>query len=426
MKKGFLKGFLAGILCCAMLFALISCKGNNNESRLTKKDTTPTPTQAQSQETGTPTPTPSLTPAESFSDVDFKDKLNEIAGVLDRYYYQQIDYNKVAEGLYRGMVDSLGDPYTVYYNPDELEKFLDSTDGSYAGLGAAVNLADSKYPQLIRIFPGSPAEIAGLLAGDELIEVDGEDLYGQSLDVAVSKIRGPVGTKVSLTVYREGEPEYLHFDVIRNTVEIPTVASQMLDGNIGYIAVSEFDDVTSSQFILAVDELTSQGMKALIVDLRSNPGGLLSTVKKMLSRVMEKGKLLVYMEDKYGQREDHYSNTDATVDVPIAVLMNGYSASASEVFAGCLQDYGKAILVGTQSYGKGIVQNLIPLSDGSAVKVTVSSYFTPNGRNIHKTGLTPDIEVPLADELKKLSVIPMEDDNQLQAAVEALKKKLGE
>ena len=308
----------------------------------------------------------------------------------------------------------------------ELEKFLDSTDGSYAGLGAAVNLADSKYPQLIRIFPGSPAEIAGLLAGDELIEVDGEDLYGQSLDVAVSKIRGPVGTKVSLTVYREGEPEYLHFDVIRNTVEIPTVASQMLDGNIGYIAVSEFDDVTSSQFILAVDELTSQGMKALVVDLRSNPGGLLSTVKKMLSRVVEKGKLLVYMEDKYGQREDHYSNTEATVDVPIAVLMNGYSASASEVFAGCLQDYGKAILVGTQSYGKGIVQNLIPLSDGSAVKVTVSSYFTPNGRNIHKTGLTPDIEVPLADELKKLSVIPMEDDNQLQAAVEALKKKLGE
>ena len=407
-----------------MLAVLMSCKGNSDENRLTKKDTTPTPTQAQVQETGTPTPT--LTPAESFTDVEFKEKLSEIADVLDRYYYQPIDYNKVAEGLYRGMVESLGDPYTVYYNPDELEKFLDSTDGSYAGLGAAVNLAESKYPELIRIFPGSPAEIAGLQAGDELIEVDGEDLYGQSLDVAVSKIRGPVGTKVSLTVYREGEPEYLHFDVIRNTVEIPTVAYQMLDNKIGYIAVSEFDEVTSSQFIQAIDDLTGQGMRALVVDLRSNPGGLLSTVKKMLSRIVEKGKILVYMEDKNGQREDHFSNSDATVDVPIAVLMNGYSASASEVFAGCLQDYGKAILVGTQSFGKGIVQNLIPLSDGSALKVTVSSYFTPNGRNIHKTGLTPDVEVPLADELKKLSVIPMENDNQLKAAVEALEKKLGQ
>ena len=419
MKKVFLKGFLVGILCCAMLAALISCKGNDDESRLTRKNTTSSPTQSD-QQGGSPTP------AESFEDIEFKDKLNEIAGVLDRYYYQSIDYSKVAEGMYRGMVDSLGDPYTVYYNAEELEKFLDSTDGSYAGLGAAVNLSESKYPRLIRIFAGSPAEAAGLLPNDELIEVDGEDLYGKSLDVAVSKIRGPVGSRVSITVYREGEPELLHFEVIRNTVQIPTVATQLLDDGIGYISVSEFDDVTSGQFTKAVDELKEQGMRALVVDLRNNPGGLLSTVNVMLSKILPKGSLLVYMEDKYGQREEHYSNTEETVDVPMAILMNDNSASASEVFAGCLQDYGKAVLVGTQSYGKGVVQNLIPLSDGSAVKVTVSSYFTPKGRNIHKTGLTPDVEVPLADELKGRSSFSVSEDNQLQAAIGELKKQLGE
>lgn len=420
VKKGFGKGFLAGILCCVMLFVIVSCgKGNENESRLTKKQTTPTPVTVAE---GTPTPTP--TPASSLSDVEYAGKLKQISEILDKYYYQPIDYNNIVDGIYHGMVSAVGDPYTVYYNAQEMETFLQSSAGSYAGLGASVRIGDSKYPVLTRVFPGSPAEKAGLLAEDTVIEVDGEDVYNVPLDIVVTKVRGPIGSHLELTVYREGEPEYLHFDVIRDTVELPTVEHQMLANQIGYISVLEFDEVTAQQFNDAVDDLTRQNMRALIVDLRSNPGGSLATVKSMLSRILPKGKLLVYMEDKYGQKEEHFSNTDETVDVPIAVLMNGNSASASEVFGGCLQDYGKAILVGTQSFGKGIVQTILPLGDGSGIKVTISSYFTPNGRNIHKKGLTPDVEVELKDELKKLTTIPIEDDNQIQKAIEELKKKI--
>ena len=422
MNKGFLRGFIAGLLCCVMLLVIVSCSGHEDESRLTKKESTPTPTQAE--QPGTPTAT--LTPAKAFTDVEYQDKLNMIADVLDKYYYQDIDYNDVVDGLYHGMVNALGDPYSVYYNAEEMAAFEESSTGSYAGLGCLVTLGDDKYPKITRVFPGSPAEKAGLMAEDEVVEVDGEDLYGVDLSLVVTKVRGPIGSHVILTVYRAGEPEYLHIDVTRGTVEIPTIEYQMLEGNIGYISVLEFDEVTAQQFNDAVDDLQRQHMNALVVDLRNNPGGMLYTVKSMLSRILEKGKLLVYMEDKYGKREEHYSNTNETVDIPIAVLMNGNSASASEVFGGCLQDYGKAILVGTQSYGKGIVQTIIPLGDGSGVKVTISSYFTPNGRNIHKIGLTPDVEVELDDELKKLSKIPIEQDNQLKVAVEELQKKLGQ
>ena len=421
VNKGFLRGFIAGLLCCVVLLVAVSCGGNEDESRLTKKNSTPTVTQAQ--ETGTPTPT--LTPAEEFTSVEYQEKLKQIAGVLDQYYYQSIDYNEVVDGIYHGMVDALGDPYTVYFNAEEMASFQESSSGSYAGLGCAVTIGDDKYPKLTRVFPGSPADIAGLLADDVIVEVEGEDLYGVALDIVVTKVRGPIGSKVELTVYRAGEPDYLHIVVTRNTVEIPTVEYQMLNGNIGYIIVAEFDDVTAEQFNKAVDALLDQHMVALIVDVRSNPGGTLYTVKSMLSRILSKGTLLVYMEDKYGKREEHYSNTNDTIDIPIAVLMNGNSASASEVFAGCLQDYGKAILVGTQSFGKGIVQTLVPLGDGSGIKVTISSYFTPMGRNIHKIGLTPDVEVELDPDLKKLNSIPIEDDNQLKAAIDALKEKLG-
>ena len=227
-------------------------------------------------------------------------------------------------------------------------------------------------------------------------------------------------------MYREGEPDYLTFVVKRDIVEVPTVEIEMLDNRIGYIKVSEFDDVTATQFDKGIKELNSKGMQALIVDLRGNPGGLLRTVQSMLSRILPKDELLVYMKDKNGEREDHYSDSPLTLDMPIAVLINGYSASASEVFAGCLQDYGKAVLVGTQSFGKGIVQTMYPLGDGSALKVTISAYYTPKGRNIHKTGLTPDVVVELDESLRKMNSIPIEQDNQIQAAVAEVMKKLGQ
>ena len=422
MKKGFFAGFLTALLCCAILLGVVSCgKENPEESRLTKLSTTPTMDVSQK---GTPTPTP--TPATSISDVDYETKIKQIADVLNEYYYQPIDFNEVVDGVYHGMVSGIGDPYTVYFNEKELSAFQESTSGSFAGIGCAVRINDNGYPQITRIFKDSPAEKAGLLIGDVVVEVEGEDIYGISLDIVVTKIRGPIGSHVNITVFREGEPEYLHIDAIRDQVSIPTVEYQMLDGNIGYIIVAEFDDVTAKQFNDAVDNLTKQNMKALIVDLRDNPGGTLRTVTSMLSRILPKGELLVYMEDKYQQKEEYFSSSTATVNVPIAILMNGNSASASEVFAGCLQDYGKAILVGTQSFGKGIVQTIIPLNDGSAIKVTISSYFTPKGRNIHKVGLTPDVPVELDPSLVQKTSITIEEDNQLKAAVDAIKAKITE
>lgn len=412
MNKDTWKGFLAGILCCLLIAVTIAC-GSESENRLTKKNDTLQPIEE-------------LTPAASLEETNYKTKLEKIGAVLDYYYYQDIDYNKVADGLYHGAVSGLGDPYTVYYNPQEYASFQQASDGVYAGIGSRVTIGDNGYPLLSQVFEGGPADKAGIKTGDFVVEIDGEDVGGMDLDLVASKMRGEVGTTVEVTVYREGETDYLHFTVKRDTVEVPTVEYRMLEGGIGYIMVAEFDDVTAQQFNDAVKDLSRKNMSALVVDLRNNPGGLLRTVQSMLSRILKKGELLVYMEDKNGKREDYYSDSTLTLDIPIAVLMNGYSASASEVFAGCLQDYGKAVLVGTQSFGKGIVQTMYPLGDGSAIKVTISAYYTPNGRNIHKTGLTPDIAVELSDEAKKLSKIPEDQDAQLQAAIKALKDKLGD
>ncbi len=414
MNKDTCKGFLAGLLSCVLIFVLIACGGKEDENRLTKKNKT----------SSALTPGAELTPAASLTETGYQEKLDRIAAVLDYYYYQDIDYNKVADGIYHGAVSGVGDPYTVYFNPDEYSSFQESSDGMYAGFGSRVQIGDNGYPLLTQVFAGGPADKVGILTGDYIIEIDGEDVYGMELDLVASKMRGKVGTYVEVTIYREGEPDYLTFRVKRDIVEIPTVETEMLENGIGYIKVSEFDEVTATQFNDAVKKMTKEGMKALIVDLRGNPGGLLSTVQSMLSRILPKGDLLVYMEDKNGKREDHYSNSSLTVDVPIAVLMNGYSASASEVFAGCLQDYGKATLVGTQSYGKGIVQTMYPLGDGSAIKVTISAYYTPKGRNIHKTGLTPDVMVELDESLRKMNSIPLDQDNQVKAAVEVLLPKI--
>ncbi|MBR5712316.1 MAG: S41 family peptidase [Lachnospiraceae bacterium] len=415
MNKDSWKGFFAGVICCLLIAAAIACGADDSENRLTKKEVTPTTA-----------PDVTLPPAKSLEETNYQLKVERLASVLDYYYYQDIDYNDIADGIYHGMVNGVGDPYTTYYNAKEFAAFQESSDGKYAGFGSRVTIGDNGYPLLTQVFENGPAYKAGIRTGDYVVEVDGESTYGVDTDILVTKMRGEVGSTVEVVVYREGEPDYITFTVIRDIVEIPTVSYEMLENNIGYISVLEFDEVTAQQFTEAVNDLTKQKMKALVVDLRGNPGGLLSTVKSMLSRIVEKGKMLVYMEDKNGRREEHTSDSTKTVDVPIAVLMNGYSASASEVFAGCLQDYGKAILVGTQSFGKGIVQTLYPLGDGTGIKLTVSAYYTPNGRNIHKTGLTPDILVELDDELKKLSTIPHDKDNQLKAAVDALMEKIGQ
>ena len=246
-------------------------------------------------------------------------------------------------------------------------------------------------------------------------------MTGEDLNKVVSLIKGEEYTTVSVEVARNGEEDYLEFEVERRTIEVPTVESEMLEDQIGYIAITSFDDVTTDQFLTALDTLEAQGMEALVVDLRNNGGGLVSSVCAILDRLLPEG-LIVYTEDKYGNREEEFSDAEHSFDKPMAVLVNANSASASEIFAGAVKDYGAGTLVGTTTYGKGIVQKIYPLSDGTAVKLTVSKYYTPDGNNIHGTGIEPDVKAELPEELMYAVEVPKEEDTQLQAALEVLRE----
>lgn len=347
-------------------------------------------------------------------------KLDEIQTLMETYYLEDIDTEQVEDFLYKGAVAGLGDIYAAYYTEEEYQSMIDSTNGSYYGIG--VEISQNMTTGIItisRVFEGSPAEEAGLLPGDVIYMIGDTEVTGEDLNKVVSLIKGEEFTTTTVTVAREGEKDYLEVEVERRTIEVPTVESEMLDGNIGYIAITSFDDVTTEQFLTALDTLESQGMEKLIVDLRNNGGGLVSSVCAILDRLLPEG-LIVYTEDKYGNREEEYSDAENYFDKPLAVLVNGNSASASEIFAGAIKDYGIGTLVGTTTYGKGIVQKIYPLSDGTAVKLTVSKYYTPNGNNIHGIGIEPDVIVELDESLENQVTVSKEEDNQLQAAIEVL------
>lgn len=347
-------------------------------------------------------------------------KLTEIEALMNNYYLDELDYEEIETWLYKGAVAGLGDPYAAYYTEEEYQSMLDTTNGSYCGIGVEISQNISTgIVTVARVFEGSPAEKAGLLPGDVLYKVGDMEATGEDLTMIVSKIKGKEHTTVVISVAREGEDDYLEFQVERETIEVQTVESEMLEGEIGYIAISSFDDVTSDQFVQALDKLEGQGMEGLIVDLRDNGGGLVSCVCKILDRLLPEG-LIVYTEDKYGNREEERSDAEHYFDKPLAVLVNGNSASASEIFAGAIKDYGIGALVGTKTYGKGIVQKIYPLSDGTAVKLTVSKYYTPKGNNIHGIGIEPDVEIELDEALEKKVVVSKEEDNQLQKARELL------
>ena len=351
-----------------------------------------------------------------------EEKLEEIEALMNSYYLEEIDPEQVESYLYKGAVAGLGDIYAAYYTEEEYQSLIDSTNGSYCGIG--VEISQNMTTGIItvtRVFEGTPAMEAGLLPGDILYKVEDQEVTGEDLTKVVTCIKGEENTEVSVTILRDGEEDYREFRVERRTIEVPTVAYEMLEDQIGYIAIASFDDVTSSQFIAALEELEGQGMKALVVDLRNNGGGLVSSVCAILDRLLPEG-LIVYTEDKYGNREEQTSDAEHYFDKPLVVLVNENSASASEIFAGAIKDYGTGTLVGTKTFGKGIVQKIFPLSDGTAVKLTVSKYYTPNGNNIHGIGIEPDVEVELNEELKNEVVIPKESDNQLQEAVGILKK----
>ena len=352
-----------------------------------------------------------------------EDKITEIETLVQKYYLNEIDTEQVENYLYKGMIAGLDDAYAAYYTKEEYQSMMDSTNGSYYGIG--VEMSQNMTTGIItitRVFEGSPAEEAGLLPGDVIYKVQDTEVTGEDLTKVVSKVKGAEGTTVPISVAREGESDYLTFDVERRTIEIATVEHRMLDGNIGYISIASFDDVTVNQFLTALEDLENQGETALIIDLRNNGGGLVSSAGSILDRLLPEG-LIVYTEDKYGNREELKSDAENYFDKPLAVLVNGNSASASEIFAGAIKDYGIGTLVGTQTFGKGIVQKVYPLSDGTAVKLTVSKYYTPKGNNIHGIGITPDVEVELDADVANAITIPEEKDNQLQKAVEILTEK---
>lgn len=347
-------------------------------------------------------------------------KMKVIENVIDTYFYKEdVDKDAMVDGIFKGMVESLGDPYSEYYSKEELESLYQDSFGVYYGVGAYVSLdTTTGLAKVSGIIADSPAEEADLRAEDIIYKVDDVDVTGMSLQETVSLIKGDENTTVKLTLIRDGKE--IEKEVTRRKVESPTVNFKMLDDGMAYIQITEFDTVTVDQFTEAMAMARGNDMKGLILDLRSNPGGNLSSVVSIAKQMLPKG-LIVYTEDRDGNREEYSCDGSKELDVPMAVLVNGNSASASEILAGAIKDYGIGTLVGTTTFGKGIVQRPIELSDGSAVKLTISSYYTPNGINIHGIGIEPDVECEFDSERYYSDEAY---DNQLEKAKEVLLQKM--
>lgn len=351
-------------------------------------------------------------------DASSEEKLSVLKGLIDENYIGDVDEEALEEGIYKGYIQGLEDPYSVYYNEEETKDLYETTEGEYSGIGAVLSQdLESGVITLVQIYEDSPAAKAGLKDNDILTKVGDIEVTGMDLSEVVTYIKGEKGTDVDLSVLRGEDAEEITVTATRDTVEAQTVKYEMLEGQTGYLSVSEFDSVTYAQYEEALNELADQGMTGLIVDLRNNPGGNLNTVCEMLDLVLPKG-TIVYTEDKDGKRETATSDDEHQINVPMVVLVNGNSASASEIYAGAIQDYGIGKIVGTQTYGKGVVQQIFDLGDGTSVKLTIAEYFTPNGRNIDGEGITPDVEVEYeADENNP------EADNQLEKALEVMKEE---
>lgn len=352
-------------------------------------------------------------------DAELINKLQSLENTIHQYFYlHEVSNEELQEGLYRGLLWALQDPYSEYYSAEELEEILQQTEGIYYGIGAYVTLdTATSLPKISGVIEGTPAQEAGLRTDDIIYEVEGVSTYGMSVTEAVGLIKGPENSQVTLTIVRMGETDYLEFTLTRRKVEAPTVKLTMLEDDIAYIELTEFDEVSIDQFADSLATARGSGMKGLILDLRGNPGGSVNAVVEMCRMILPEG-MIVYTENKEGKRTEYTCDGKRKLEVPMTVLVDGNSASASEIMAGAIKDYGIGTLVGTTTFGKGIVQQILSFMDGSAVKITISSYFTPKGNNIHGIGIEPDIECPFDGE----AYYGSEDhpDNQLEKAREVL------
>lgn len=382
-KKGFLKGCLFGIVITILLNTIVT-KGIQIYKRYTLQE------------------------------ISSKQKLSEINYIIDKYYVDDVTEEQLLEGMYYGMVESLNDPYSYYMDKDTFEQFLEETNGNYVGIGIIVTLDTSYTINIVNVFEGSPAEEKGLLPNDKIIKVEDTEVGFDNYSEAVSMIKGEEGSVVNLTIFRESENQAFEIAVPRRSIDVPTVSYEILQDNIGYIKITQFEGVTFEQFEEAFNYVQEQNTKGLILDLRDNPGGLLNTVVQITDLLVPEG-IITYIEDKNGEKTYQYSDANY-YDKPLVILVNGNSASASEVLSGAVKDLGIAKLVGETTYGKGVVQNIYQLSDGSGVKVTIAKYYTPSGVCIDGTGIEPDYPVVLDENV----IYNSEDDTQLYKAIDVI------
>ena len=441
-NSGFLKGVAVGMLSAVLMIAVLAgCSGissligpgsdkSNRIEQGTGEDATQknasastgSKTDNQVEETTSKATYGKYKPKSEQLTDDVIEKIDTLMQVIDYYYLYDYDKDEMVDAIYKAVMSSLGDPYTVYYTADEFNAFMESSSGSYCGIGVVVQQnMQTGLVTAVRPYEDCPGYEAGIRPGDLILAVDGTEITGMDLNTAVALIKGEEGTSVTITLQRD--EEVFDVEVTRRQIDVKTVNYRMMDDNIGYIQIEEFDEVTSDQFSQALDSLIEQGMEALVIDIRNNPGGILDTVVAMLDELLPEG-TIVSVKDRNGTAQEYTSDADTKLTVPLTVLINGNSASASEIFAGAIKDYGVGTLVGTTTYGKGIVQTAFSLSDGTGVKITIEDYYLPSGKSIHKVGVDPDVEIDLPDELKTYVTIPEDEDVQLQKAIEILKEQL--
>ena len=357
----------------------------------------------------------------ALSDTKTVQKLNYLESLINEEYLEEKEEDSLREGLYAGLMSGLNDPYSTYYTAEQYKELNTSNEGSYVGIGAVLQKDKDGGAKIVQLYEGGSGEQAGLKKGDVLKAIDGEDVTEKETADIAAMIKESDKDFVTLTVQRAEQKETLDIKVEIRDVEIQTVSHEVLDDETGYIRISEFSEVTSNQYKKAFEDLQDKGIKKLVVDLRNNPGGLLNAVCDVLRQILPEG-LIVYTEDKNGKKEEEKCDGKNELNMPLAVLVNGSSASASEIFAGAVKDYGIGTIVGTTTYGKGVVQTIQPLGDGSAVKITIAKYFTPKGNDINKKGITPDVEAELAEDSTDWTELTHEEDTQLQAALKEIRQ----
>ena len=434
---GFLKGLVCvlfgimlGVLCLAFYLAADGRLSYRVEPTAKEESATGRRHRSETSEATQPED-PSAQTAEPVADDEpllNEQTLKELADIeayIDDYFFYEQDRQAMRDGLLQGVVRSLPDDYAYYYNEAEFQKLIEEDEGEYCGIGVQV-MQDGKTLQITvtKVFKGSPALEAGILPGDILTAVDGMNVQEMDLNTVVTYIRGEPGTTVDLTFFRPSENDYVDVTSGRAKIDTPSVEWEMLDGQIGYIQLEQFIENTYDQYVAALDDLTAQGMKGLIVDVRDDPGGLLDIVVDICDEMVPEG-LVISVRDRNGAEENYYSDASQRVSLPTVVITNGNTASAAEIFTANLQDYGVATVIGTKTFGKGIVQTIIPLSGyKTALKITTAEYYTPNGVCIHGEGIEPDIVVELDEEAQGQAIIPRELDNQLQKAIEVIEDML--